>query len=143
MFSAKFDGGPELEAAFNQLSKGAGAKVLRAALFAGAAPMQADASRLAPRAPGWPDLADNIGVMALRDRENMATVGIGPDDQAFFYDLFLELGTKHMSARPFYRPAFDGNVERSLGIIGRELWRQLTARGFAGARTSAGGGGLL
>lgn len=136
MFSAAFDGGPELEAAFNQLSERVGKKVLREALFDGAEPMRAGAARVAPREPGAPDMADHIGVAALRDRENMATVGIGPDDKAFFYDLFQELGTVRHGAQPFYRPAFDANIENSLGIIGKELWRQLTARGF-GVRTAS------
>jgi HK97 gp10 family phage protein len=147
MFSAKFDGGPELEAAFNELSLRAGKKVLREALFDGAEPMRLGASQKAPREPGAPDMAEHLGVVALRDRQNMATVGIGPDDKAFFYDLFQELGTVRHGAQPFYRPAFDENVENSLGIIGREIWRQLTARGF-GVRTasspmsvSPGGGG--
>lgn len=136
MFSAAFDGGPELEAAFNALSARVGKKVLREALFDGAEPMRAESGRLAPREPGAPDLADHIGVMALRDREHMATVGIGPDDKAFFYDLFQELGTARHGAQPFYRPAFDANIETALGIIGKELWRQLTARGF-GVRTAS------
>lgn len=136
MISMRFEGGDELAAALASLSPRVGKSVLRAALFDGAEPMHADAERLAPREPGAPDLADNIGVAALRDRENMATVGIGPTDKFFFYDLFQELGTVRHKAQPFYRPAFDQNIEKSLGIIGQELWRALTARGF-GVRTSS------
>lgn len=147
MISMRFEGGDELAAALALLSPRVGKSVLRGALFDGAEPMRSDASRRAPREPGAPDLADNIGVAALRDRENMATVGIGPTDQFFFYDLFQELGTVHHQAQPFYRPAFDQNIEKSLGIIGQELWRALTARGFgvrsasAPSPVSAGGSG--
>jgi HK97 gp10 family phage protein len=136
MFTARFEGGEELAAILASLSPRVGTKVLREALFDGGEPMRAGAARRAPREPGAPDMADHLAMAALRDRENMATIGIGPDDKAFFYDLFQELGTVRHGAQPFYRPAFDENIENSLGIIGRELWRALTARGF-GVRTAS------
>lgn len=137
MFAVRFEGGEELAKVLASLSPRLGKQVLREALFAGGEPMRAESGRRAPREPGAPDMADHIGMAALRDRENMATIGIGPDDKAFFYDLFQELGTARHGAQPFYRPAFDANIEKSLGIIGQELWRQLTARGFGVRTTSA------
>lgn len=135
MVSMHFEGGDELAANFATLSTRLSKKILREALLDGGEPMKGRIEQLAPRAPGEPDLADHMVIAAVRDQDNQASVGIGPDSKAFFYDLFQEYGTSRHGAQPHYRPAFDEKAPEAVTIIGAELWRQMTARGF-GVRTA-------
>ena len=58
---------------------------------------------------------------------SLVTVGIGvPKD--FFYDLFLEFGTKRLPRRSFYRPALDQEHAQAIETIRREDRAALTAR---------------
>lgn len=136
MFRMRFEGGEELARALSGLSPRLSKKVLRDALLDGGEPMRLLIEHRAPRAPGAPDLADHVSIAAVRDQDNQASVGIGPDSKFFFYDLFQEYGTARHKARPFYRPTFDEKVPEAVTLIGDELWRQLTARGF-GVRTAS------
>lgn len=136
MVSMRVEGGDQLAAALAQLSTRLSKPILRDALLDGGEPMRALVERNAPREPGAPDLADHIVIAAVRDQENQASVGIGPDSKAFFYDWFQEYGTSRHGAQPMYRPALDEKAPESIDIIGAELWRQLTARGF-GVRTAS------
>lgn len=140
MFRMRIEGGDKLAKALESLSPRLSKKILREALIAGGEPMRRLTAQRAPRAPGAPDMADHIAIAAVRDQNNQASVGIGVDDKAFFYDLFQEWGTARHKAQPFYRPAFDETAPESIQIIGAELWRQLTARGFS-VRTADGSGG--
>ena len=95
------------------------------ALLEAAEPIRAVAQRLAPRAPGAPDLADRIDAMQTRrsiDVSGTETGVIVGAWKAAFYAFFQEWGTVRHAAQPFIRPAFDQNVTRSLGILGRRLW---------------------
>lgn len=146
MFSMRIDGGAELAKALDSLSARLSKKILREALLDGGEPIRRLTAQRAPRAPGEPDMADHIAVAAVRDQDHQASVGIGPDEKRFFYDLFQERGTARHKAQPFYRPAFDEKVPAAVGIIGAELWRQMTARGFgvrtANVPTSVSSGGI-
>lgn len=135
MFPMHVEGGAELDRILSGLSTRLSKKILREALADGGEPMRRLIEQRAPRAPGAPDLADHMVIAAVRDQDNEASVGIGPDDTFFFYDLFQEYGTARNKAQPFYRPAFDEAAPEAVDIIGDELWRQLTARGF-GVRTA-------
>lgn len=149
MFTMRIEGGEELARRLNALASALTMKIVMSALYAGAEPMRARMSQLCVRAPGAPDIADNIGVSAAtrlgstgggrwRAREEGEyAVAIGPT-KAFFYGLFLEYGTVKMSARPFMRPAFDAVAPQSLGIIGQQLWDAL--RDTANRGPSFGGG---
>lgn len=130
MFRMRVEGGAELAAVFATLSTRLTKQILREALTDGGTPMRDLIGRRAPRAPGEPDLADHLSIAAVRDHEHQASVGIGPDSKFFFYDLFQEFGTVKHKAQPMYRPAFDEQAPEAITIIGDELWRQLTARGF-------------
>lgn len=130
MVSMRFEGGDQLAANLAKLSTRLSKAILREALTDGGEPIRGRIAQLAPRAPGEPDLADHIVIAAVRDQENQASVGIGPDSKAFFYDRFQELGTARHGAQPFYRPGLDEKAPEAIDIIGQELWRQLTARGF-------------
>ncbi len=132
--SMTFEGGEELARNLNALSARLSRKLLVEALIEAGEPMRAVAAQHARRAPGPPDLADNINIAPIRRRQKDdpkdVSVGIGAA-KGFFYDFFLEMGTVHNRAFPFYRPAFDGERERALGIVGAALWRELAARGVS------------
>lgn len=123
--SMRVEGGQELARRLRALSARASRKVQRDALYAGAEIIRQDASDIAPRAPGAPDIAENIGISTARadDREAVA-VAVGPT-RGFRYGFYQEFGTRFHGAQPFMRPAFDRNQQRVLGAIQRELWMAL------------------
>lgn len=125
--SLRFEGGKELAAALARLPQSVSKKVCIDALLEAADPMVAVARRIAPREPGAPDLADNIEARAVSGgKDGLPTVAWGPLKD-FFYGYFLEFGTVRMSARPFMRPAFDSQMDRSLDILRRRLWEKLSS----------------
>lgn len=127
--SMRFEGGAELAKALSELSTRISKQMLREALTEAAEPIAERASRLAPRRPGAPDIADHIAVMTSRS-ETGAAVAVGPTTE-FFYGLFLEFGTVHMKAFPFLRPAFDEGASKALETIREALWRELAGRGIS------------
>lgn len=131
MVKARVEGGEELARALGSLSTRLSRRVLGDALLDGGEPIRKRTSQLAARAPGKPDIADNINIAPVRAESATAeaAVGIGVPKQ-FYYDTMLEFGTVHMSAQPFYRPAFDEQAQRSIGVIGQSLWSALAGRGM-------------
>lgn len=157
----RLEGGEALAAALNALPDRVRGTTLRAALMEAAEPMRATAARLAPYAPGAPDLKANIGISRAtrigsvgggRWRakvEGEEAVAVGPT-QKFFYGLFQEYGTTRHGAQPFLRPAFDAEAGQAVRILAARLWTALAARGVSrpgvasGPVTGgAGGTGLL
>lgn len=151
MFAMRFEGGEELARNLNALPAALTKKIVMEALTAGGLPMAARAGQLAPREPGAPDLADNIGVSAAsrigstaggrwRAREEGEfAVAVGPTAH-FFYGLFQEYGTVRHGAQAFMRPAFDAVAPQSLGIVGQELWRAVRAQIRPVSAPAFGGG---
>lgn len=134
-WSIKIEGGAELAAALDDLSTRVQRKVMREVLTEAAEPIRKAASRMAPRAPGAPDIADNIGISIpqksayLDLKSETAAVAIGPV-QGFAYGLPQELGTIHHGAQPFMRPAFDSAAGQALQIVSDATWRELAGRGI-------------
>lgn len=129
MIRMKIEGAEDLERALTRLSTRLSRSVLREALLAVGEPIRRDIARKAPREPGTPDLADNIQLAQTRVGERGdVSVGIGVP-KSFFYDYFLEYGTVHASARPFYRPVFDGQINRTLEQLGQAIWTELAGKG--------------
>jgi HK97 gp10 family phage protein len=137
----------QLRANLSLLSRRKEAKVLRAALRVGAAPMRQRASGLAPREEGAPDYADHIIIADGRG----ASVRVGPstdprtDEPQTTYaeqGLFLEFGTDDTRPQPSLGPAFDQTAPQAIGPIGAAIWRSLVADGFS-TRGTSGSGGLL
>jgi HK97 gp10 family phage protein len=154
----KFEGGQALAAALNQLSQRASKGVMRDALLSVAAPpMQAGMRARAARAPGAPDLADNIVVSVAPARGNTAAVIVGPSnalradqpDKTFGEQgLYLEVGTEDTPMQAFARPTFDEVAPKVIAPIGAALWRELAGRGISRPTTDApslpsGPGGLV
>lgn len=142
-------GAAELEAALAGLTRRVSKRIVREALEFAAEPMRAEAARRAPRAPGAPDLADNIVIAPARaiGKED-AAVKVGPS-RGVYWGLFQELGTSRHGAQPFLRPAFENQQSKAIARVSQELWRTLASRGISRVMstdsplTSPGGGGLL
>jgi HK97 gp10 family phage protein len=135
----RIEGGAALARTLNALPNKVSQTIRTQALRAGAEPIRQAMSQMAPRDPGAPDLADNIvvstvrkgGVTSLISDEQTSAVAVGPEKK-FFYGFFQEYGTVHHAAQPFARPAFDANVNQSIGIIMKALWAALSVRGSGG-----------
>lgn len=134
------DFGP-LDRALKELPRVTAGNVLTRTLMAAADPIWRDAVANAPDNPatGAPDLHTsifkkkgkngqkifrrtvNVVLLApvIRNEKTNITTGIA------FYGPALEKGTGDMPAKPFFRPAFDHNVQRSITIIGEELKTQI------------------
>lgn len=161
MFTMRFEGGEELGRTLNALPAKLSYRVLIEGLKEAGEPMRQRMGQLAPREPGAPDLADNMGISVAsrigsteggrwRAREEgEAAVAVGPTKH-FFYGIFQEYGTSRHGAQPFARPAFDSEAPKALGIMGRIFWTVLASKGINRAiRTTSGpisggmGGSLL
>lgn len=135
-FAMQIHGGKELAARLRALPEAFTRAVVIGALTESAELMRARMAQLAPREPGAPDLADNIGISvanrlgdvgggrweARHDEEHAVAVGPTKD---FFYGLFQEYGTIHHAAQPFMRPAFDSEAPKALTALTQELWKPL------------------
>lgn len=126
----RFEGGSELASKLSTLSKRASKRVTREALEAGAVPVQKTAKAMAPRRPPMPDMADHIIIATARAQGNeTAAVKIGPESE-YYWGFFQELGTVHMAAQPFLRPAFDQNWQKALDIVREAFWTALASVGI-------------
>ncbi len=134
----KLEGGPELKAALDELSKAVSRKVQNEALEAGGFWIERTASNLAPRGDKEKEhMADHIVVAPVsarnlrkRGRVGEVVMEVGPEKKPndFFYAYFLEHGTKFMAARPFMRPAFDQEASRAMQTIKERLWDAIRKR---------------
>ncbi len=135
----KIQGARELDKVLQKLPRKMGEKALRSALMSASKPMLDEMKRRAPvrgsglakrfrvgakkgRLPGF--LRASIRRRAIKSKDRLAvTVLVG----AFrvFYAQMVEFGTKHSPARPFVRPAFDGNAVGAIGTIGKKLGEQI------------------
>ena len=143
----KIEGVEELRARFEQLEQAARGPALERAVLAGAEVIRADANR---RAPGPYIEAELAEVSALR-----ATVEIGPDRAHWYYQFaetgagghaitpskgrairfpgregeVIRFGVGHPghAARPFLRPAIDGQKAAAVEAVGADLRRGIAA----------------
>lgn len=133
----------DVSAALGALPLRMSRKIQREALVNAAGPIQREASSIAPRAPGAPDLADNIAISNTRPPDGSVGVAVGPST-GFFYGSYQEFGTSRHGAQPFMRPAFDANVQAAFRQVLSETRSALIRRGLLSTgRSSGGGGGLL
>lgn len=141
MITLRVEGGDRLARTLRELPDRVNRKVQRDALKEAAEPIRSAAASMAPRAPGAPDLADNIRISNARPDDGAVAVAIGPSKN-FFYATFQEFGTSRHGAQPFLRPAWDREGVKALQAIKSALWNALLSRGFGSTRASGGGGGV-
>jgi HK97 gp10 family phage protein len=137
--SARIEGFEELARNLLALPEGPRGSRLVAALKVGGAPIKAAMEQLAPREPGAPDMAAGIVMASVTKlgapdgrkweirEDSEAAIAIGPSKD-FYYGIFQEYGTVHHKAQPFARPAFEGNKEAALALIGPALWVEVKRR---------------
>ncbi|ARL36741.1 HK97-gp10 family putative phage morphogenesis protein [Burkholderia pseudomallei] len=132
MSSVQILGLGDLRADFEKLAKSHSTKALRRATVAGAKVIRDEARARAPKKTG--KLRRNIVSAALRQKDapGLATAGVrvrtkgkGDSPSNAFYWRFIELGTQHMRAQPFARPAFDASIGQAEGAIRTEIVRAI------------------
>jgi HK97 gp10 family phage protein len=129
----EFTGGDEIRKRLAMLDDAVSREVSTSALMAGAEPIRQAASRLCPRGPGaGPHLADQIAAAPVEPGQGpkgrtAVTVGIGVPKE-FFYDLFVEFGTKRVRRRSFYRPALDSEHAAALELINAAYWQAIAEK---------------
>lgn len=119
--SMKFTGGKQLQRRLDALSKEARREALVKAVMAGAEVVRARTAQLAPKGRTG-KLRENIIKVVTKKTDREAEAGVGWSDEVW-YGKFPELGTKHHSAKPFLRPAFDSEAEPAIKAIQAELRR--------------------
>ena len=153
----RLEGVEELDQLLRKLPQKVGDKVMAGAVRAGANVIRKAASDLAPvraeetlrrinpakktgefRLPGF--LKRNIIVQRIKapDRKTVRFL-IGPIREAY-YGMFVEFGTRFMSAQPFLRPAFDREKRNAVTKMGQHLGRSVLreARKLAGPLAKSG-----
>lgn len=124
-FTVTVEGLSDLADALQELPKATSTNVLKRALTNGAAPIQSAAASLAPVLTGTLQQSITIGTKlsrrqkSLSRKESKVEVFIGPD--ALPQAITAEFGTSHSRARPYMRPAWDGQKKTALEIIANTL----------------------
>lgn len=142
MISIRVEGGDKLAKELRGLTNRVNRSVQRQALLAAAEPMREMARQAAPRAPGAPDLAENIEFGNTTADSGDVAIALGPTKR-FFYGSFQEFGTSRHGAQPFMRPAFDSTAQQVIKRFSAEVWDALIRRGVGSSRSSGGGGSEL
>jgi HK97 gp10 family phage protein len=153
----KVRGLKELDRALSELPRRVAKKHLSGAVRKGAQLIAKDAKRRAPVSDAAFDFARmdsgklqrNVIYFKRRARSTTNTVSYGvsvrskgifigsdgnwhskgakEDPKNAYYWTFVEFGTRHQSARPFLRPAYEANKKRAVGVIARELGKRIQA----------------
>jgi len=137
--TVKVEGLKELQAALEDLPKATSRNVLRRALLAGAAPIEATAEQLAPVKTGALRTSHTAGTKLSRRQKAVHRQWAGqqpaertaqgfrskPSDAVYVFvgpggmpqAITQEFGTVDHAAHPFMRPAWDQNQHRALQIV--------------------------
>lgn len=136
-FDVSILGDAALTKVFQGLERKVAGKVLRPALRVAAKRIR-DVAR-ANAAPGLTGAtSEHIRVKGSSKKGRLAVqvvtgsredMGIPPEAK-YYYPSAVELGTEHMEAQPFLRPALDANRAAALGMIRSEAWRRLELLGL-------------
>lgn len=120
MATVNVEGVEELVAKLQGLAAKATGAQAAAALRAGALLIENDARQKAPIKTGTLRRSIHTNVETAGDG---AVARIGTNVE---YAIYLEMGTSRMRARPYLRPAFDGNRNQALAEIRRALQAMVT-----------------
>lgn len=108
----------ELDRALRRTDAAVGGQALTTAVTKGAEIIVAAAKAKAPRKTG--KLAESISLKVGKVSASGVTAKVGP--KGVHYALYVELGTKKLTAKPFMRPALYGNRTAATDAIGKSLW---------------------
>lgn len=115
----------EANAALKRLPDRVQRRVLRGATAAGARVMLKAVKAAAPTDAGpqseasrkYGRLRDNLRVLRLKRGIPDTAAAYRVDTGKSFWGLFLEFGTRLISARPWFRPAVDSSTDKALDTI--------------------------
>lgn len=74
---------------------------------------------LAPERSGR--LRRSIKWLVTKRNQSEIEVDVGPDARIGFYGIFLEFGTRYITAKPFARPAFDQSLPEVKASVTKHL----------------------
>lgn len=150
--TVRTDGFRELERALSDIAKHTTRRAVgRRALRAAADPIRDRAEQLAPddaRTAAPLDLKSSI-VISARQKSGRATqyraeskgevvLHIGPTRDGYPQAIMQEFGTRHHPAKPYMRPAWDGEGgEKAIGRIGKALGEEVDKAAARAARKAA------
>lgn len=121
-------GAREMEQLLRQLPAAVARQTLVKALRESAEPVLEEARRLATvgtEAKGYGKLKPSLKIVNVPGRLTAHSATVAVTVGKAFWGLFLEFGTRFMSARPFLRPAFEAKKEAALARLGLALGEQI------------------
>lgn len=137
MADSRLEGVAELSAALHELGVSVQARELRGTVKDALEIAEHRARSLMPRgtqphktyrgrlvSPGFAISTLHIETW-LNKRTGSAVAGLGVEKEAFYATVFVELGTAHMPAQPWLRPAFESSESEMLGQIGTSLKQRI------------------
>ena len=112
-----------------QLSPAIENRVLQKSVSAGARVFRDEAKKNAPRGTGtqspsskkYKRLFKNIKVQVLKSVKAKGRRGARVYTGNAFWGLFLEFGTRHIAARPWFRPSIDASKNNAIKALQTEL----------------------
>ncbi len=119
--SFNIEGVDELKRQLKRLDTKVRTSIVRSGLREGAKVAKQAAEAKAPVDSGF--LRDNIKIKT-RKRGDKITAIVGFAEDAY-YGRFIELGTKHMSAKPFLRPALDENQRQIVDAVKARMKKRI------------------
>lgn len=130
----------ELNDVLKQLPKELAQQAVRGALRKAAVPILEEARRLAPfgheakgrvrvrrtkggkvRIANYGKLRGELKIISLPNKNAQAGTSVAISVGKAYWGMFLEFGTRHMSKRPFLRPALEMKAEQALAVLRNEL----------------------
>lgn len=126
MLEMKLRGFEALERALAKMGDENVLKILRGSLRKGAKVVLADAKERAPEGKTG-DLREGLKIKTVHLNKSKKNIIVEiANTKSTYYAKFLEFGTKHISARPFMRPALDNNKNEVLKITGQEINKRIS-----------------
>lgn len=135
------EGLSELKDGLLELTKATAKNVQKRTLNRAADPIQSSAASSAPVLSGRLQRSVSIGTKLSRRQKTLykpeSAIEIFVGAGALVEAITTEFGTVHQTARPFMRPAWDGNKMRALDIIKTDLGDEIEKARQRAARKAA------
>lgn len=123
LFDFQLTGGDDLVRTLRKLDATFARNVVRSGMRKSLTPIVRDAKGRAPERTG--EAARLLKIYNMKPLpEDLVRLGIGPSKK-HFYLMFHEFGTRHISAKPFMRPAWDGRIDAAFKDFVPLMWNVL------------------